>query len=263
MEKINIYGLDGKTKGLIDKPEIFLMKPRRDLIQKAATVFESKKKQAQGRDKRAGLRNTSESWGTGHGMSRAPRLKGSGYPTARNVGRVPFAVGGRRAHPMKIEKKIKKRMNKKAYILSILSAISASGNFEWVKSRGHKVENIPEVPLVIDDKIQTIKNSQQVFKILIDLGLKDELIKLKSSKKIRPGKGKRRGRKYKKNRGLLIVIKDNFGVIKASRNIPGVQIANVNNLSIDDLAPGGQPGRLIIWTQSAFNELNTKFGDII
>ncbi|MFX0073085.1 MAG: 50S ribosomal protein L4 [Candidatus Hermodarchaeota archaeon] len=263
MEKINIYGLDGKTKGLIDKPEIFLTKPRKDLIQKAAAVFQSKNKQAQGRDKRAGLRNTSEGWGTGHGMSRAPRLKGSGYPTARNVGRVPFAVGGRRAHPIKIEKKIRKKINKKTYLLSILSAISASGNLVWVKNRGHKIEDIPEIPLVIDDKIQTIKNSNQIHKILIDLGLRDELVKSKSSKNIRAGKGKRRGRKYKKSRGLLIVIRDDFGIIKASRNIPGVQIANVNNLSIDDLAPGGQAGRLIVWTQSAFNELNTIFGDRI
>ena len=139
MEKINVYGLDGKKKGLIDKPEIFNFKPRKDIIQKAIEIFQSKKKQIQGRDRRAGLRNTAEGWGTGHGMSRAPRLKGSGYMTARNVGRVPFAKGGRRAHPIKTEKKIIKKMNKKTYELSIISAISASGNVLWVQRRGYKI----------------------------------------------------------------------------------------------------------------------------
>ena len=109
MVKINIYGLDGKSKGLIEKPKLFSIKPRKDLIGKASKIYQSKNKQVQGRDKRAGLRNTAEGWGTGHGMSRAPRIKGSGFPTARNVGRVTFARGGRRPHAIKTEKRINYR----------------------------------------------------------------------------------------------------------------------------------------------------------
>ncbi len=259
MEKTNIYGLDGEKKGLIDKPRIFTFKPRSDIIRKAFTISQRRKKQIQGRDKRAGLRNTAEGWGTGHGLSRAPRLKGSGYSTARNVGRVPFAKGGRRGHPIKSEKKITRKINKKTYELSIISAISASGDISWVKRKGYHIHNIPEIPLVIDDKIQTIKKTGQIYAILGDLGLNEELEKIKKSKKIRAGKGKRRGRKYKKKKGVLIVIKDDFGIVKASKNIPGTEVANVENLSIDELAPGGVGGRLIIWTQSAFNELDNKF----
>jgi len=259
MEKINIYGLDGEKKGLIDKPRIFSFKPRNDIIRKAFTVSQRKKKQIQGRDKKAGLKNTAEGWGTGHGLSRAPRLKGSGYSTARNVGRVPFAKGGRRAHPIKSERKNTRKINKKTYELSIISAISASGDISWVKRKGYLIHNIPEIPLVIDDKIQTIKKTGQIYAILGDLGLNEELEKIKNSKKIRAGKGKRRGRKYKKKKGVLIVIKDDFGIVKASKNLPGTEVANVENLSIDDLAPGGVGGRLIIWTQSALNELDNKF----
>lgn len=263
MEKINIYGLDGKKKGLIDKPKIFDIKPRKDIIQKADEVSQSNNKQVQGRNKGAGLRNTAEGWGTGHGMSRAPRIKGSGFSTARNVGRVPFAKGGRIAHPVKTEKIIKKKINKKTQILSIISAISASGDPVWVKKRGHNIQKIPEIPLVVDDKIQTIKKTQQIFSILCDLGFNEELKKIKGTKKIRPGKGKRRGRKYKKRKGILFVIKEDFGIVKASRNIPGTEIVNIQNLSIDKLAPGGSAGRLIVWTQSAFNELNDKFKEIV
>jgi len=256
MEKINFYSLEGKKKGLIDKPKIFDVKPRVDLIQTANIIYQSGIKQTQGRDNRAGLRNTAEGWGTGHGVSRAPRIKGSGFITARHVGRVPFAKGGRRAHPIKREKKGKKKINKRLNRLSIISAISASGNKSWIERRGYHIENFPDIPLVVDDKIQTIKKTTKIYSILCNLGLERDLIKIKKSRKIRAGKGKIRGRKYKNRKGILIVIKDDFGIIKASRNIPGTDVIKIENLSINNLAPGGTSGRLILWTQSAFNELN-------
>ncbi len=255
MEKINVYDLDGKKKNLVDMPRIFNIKPRKDLIRKASEISFSKNKQVQGRNKRAGLRNTAKGWGTGHGISRAPRIKGSGFPTARNVGRVPFAKGGRRAHPIKTEKVVKKKINKKVNKLSIISAISASGDLDWVKNRGHLIDKVPEIPLVIDDKIQTVKKTKLMYSILSELGLEDELVKVKVGKKIRGGKGKRRGRKYKNKKSILIVIKDDFGIVKASRNIPGVDVVKFENLSIANLAPGGLSGRLILWAQSAFNDL--------
>ena len=236
-------------------PRIFGIKPRKDLIRKASEISFSKNKQVQGRNKRAGLRNTAKGWGTGHGISRAPRIKGSGFPTARNVGRVPFAKGGRRAHPIKTEKIVKKKINKKVNKLSLISAISASGDLDWVKNRGHLIDKVPEIPLVIDDKIQTVKKTKLMYSILSELGLEDELVKVKEGKKIRAGKGKRRGRKYKNKKSILIVIKDDFGIVKASRNIPGVDVIKFENLSIANLAPGGLSGRLILWAQSAFNDL--------
>jgi large subunit ribosomal protein L4e len=262
MEKIRIYNLDVKEKEVIDKPKIFNVKVRKDLVLQANEAFQSRNKQAQGRDPRAGLRNTAEGWGTGHGLSRAPRLKGSGYPTARNVGRVPFAKGGRSTHPIKAEKQLEKKINKKTRRLSIISAISASGDRYWVEKRGHLVKDVPEIPLVVDDKIQTIKKTEGVYSLLCDFGLRDELLKVKDGKKIRAGRGKSRGRKYKTKKGILIVIKDDFGIVKASRNIPGTDIIKIDNLSIEKLAPGGDPGRMIIWTQSAFKELNRYEGMI-
>ncbi len=256
MDKVNVYSLEGEKKDLVNKPPIFYIKPRKDVIQMASSGSQSRGKQIQGRDKGAGLKNISKGWGTGYGMSRAPRIKGSGFPTARHVGRVPFAKGGRRTHPIKTEKKIKKKVNKKINKLSIISAISASGDENWVSSRGYKTDDIPEIPLVIDDKIQTIKKTNRIYSILCNLGLKNELLKIKNGKKVRAGKGKLRGRKYKNKKGILIIIKDDFGIIKASRNIPGTDVITIETLSINNLAPGGAPGRLILWTQSAFNELN-------
>lgn len=256
MEKINIYDLEGKKKGLIDKPEIFSVKPRKDLIQVANNVSQSKNKQTQGRDVGAGLKNKSVGWGTGHGMARTPRRKGSGFPTAQNAGRVPYAKGGRRTHPIKSEKVIEKKINKKTKKLSIISAISASGDEYWVLKRGYNIDDIPELPLVIDDKIQTIKKTEKMHSILCNLGFKEELLKIKMSRKIRSGKGKVRGRKYKNKKGILIIIKDDFGIVNASKNIPGTDVIKYENVSIENLAPGGVSGRLVLWSQSAFSELN-------
>lgn len=49
-------------------------------------------------------------------------------------------------------------------------------------------------------------------------------------------------------------------MIKAFRNIPGVEVVNVHRLNIKTLAPGGQLGRFCIWTQSAFQALDSIFG---
>ncbi|MCJ7648903.1 MAG: 50S ribosomal protein L4 [Candidatus Lokiarchaeota archaeon] len=262
MDKINVYNLEGQIKTSLDLPQIFNVAPRLDLIRFACEVSTSKNKQIQGRDKRAGLRNTAKGWGTGHGMSRAPRIQGSGFSTARNVGRVPFAKGGRATHAIKVEKKIEKKINNKTKKLSLISAISASGNQKLVKQRGHLIEEIPEIPLVIDDKVQTVKKTREIYEILCGLGLSKELRKIKNTKKVRPGKGKRRGRKYKIRKGPLFVIKDDFGIVKASKNLLGMDISKVEDLSVELLAPGALPGRFIIWTQSAFSELN-KYEDLI
>ncbi len=256
MEKINIYNLNGKPKESISIPQIFKEKPKLYLIQRAINAHFSQSKQKQGKDPLAGKRNTARSWGTGFGMARVPRIQGSGFLTSRNAGFIPSAKGGRLAHAPKPIKKIVKKINKKEKSIALISSISASGDINWVKKRGYSIENIPEIPLVIDDKIQTIKNTKKIMEIFTKLGLENEIKRFKKGKKIRAGKGKRRGRKYKNKKGILIIIKEDFGIYKAARNIPGVDIKNINNVSTIDFAPGGIPGRLVLWAQNAFNDLN-------
>lgn len=256
MEKINVYNLEGKPKESVSIPKIFKEIPKLNLIQRATVAHFSQSKQSQGRDPLAGKRNTSRSWGTGYGMARVPRIQGSGFITARNAGFIPHAKGGRLTHPPRTKKKIGIKINKKERFLALISSISASGDVNWVKKRGYLIENIPEIPLVIDDKIQTIKNTKKVIEIFLNFGLENEIERIKKGKKIRVGKGKRRGRKYKNKKGVLIVIKEDFGIYKAARNIPGVEIKNIKHISTTDFAPGGIPGRLVLWTQNAFIELN-------
>lgn len=78
---------------------------------------------------------------------------------------------------------------------------------------------------------------------------------------MRAGKGKLRNRRYRSRRGPLVVYSGaNVPLIKALRNVPGVEVAHVSRLNLLQLAPGGHVGRFVIWTEGAFQELNRIFG---
>ena len=78
-------------------------------------------------------------------------------------------------------------------------------------------------------------------------------------KKIRAGKGKMRGRKYRKKTGILFVIAKDEGISKAVSNLPGCHVCRVENLGVEQLAPGASPGRLTIWSKGAIDFLNKNF----
>ena len=78
--------------------------------------------------------------------------------------------------------------------------------------------------------------------------------------KVRAGKGKMRGRRYKKAKGPLIVVAKNEGILLGARNHPGVDVVLVDNLGVEMLAPGTHPGRLTIWTKGAIERLREIYG---
>jgi large subunit ribosomal protein L4e len=168
-------------------------------------------------------------------------------------------VGGRAAHPPTSDKKIVKRIPKKEKRLALLSAIAATASKEVVASRGHSIEDVPEIPLIVADELEGSKKAKEVEETLIQLGVFSDIYRVKESRKIRAGKGKYRGRKMKQAVGPLIVVAENKGIIEASRNIPGVEVVTVNNLNVEMLAPGAHPGRLTIWTSSAIEKLNELY----
>merc|ERR1719461_923782 len=96
--------------------------------------------------------------------------------------------------------------------------------------------------------------------MLKKLGVGEELQKIVDSKKIRAGKGKMRNRRYVMRRGPLIVYAEDNGIVRAMRNIPGVETSCVTRLNLLQLAPGGNLGRFIIWTESAFKKLGDMYG---
>jgi large subunit ribosomal protein L4e len=250
-----IFDLEGKPIGKIKLPPVFETVLRSDVIKRAVLATQSNKFQPQGRDPMAGKRTTAETRGVNLGISRIPRIKGG-------MGRgalAPGTVGGRAAHPPISDKKIVRRIPRKEKRLALLSAIAATASKEVVASRGHSIEDVPEIPLIVTNDLESLKKAKEVEEALIHLGVFSDIYRVKESRKIRAGKGKHRGRKMKQAVGPLIVVAENKGIIEASRNIPGVGVLTVNNLNVEMLAPGTHPGRLTIWTNSAIEKLDELY----
>lgn len=249
MTKVNIYNIDGSSSEKIDLPKIFDTPFRPDIIKKSFNVLHSNKRQTYGAYPLAGARHAVASIGKGRGMSRVPRLT-----QGRNAAFAPCNVGGRRAHPPKVERNWKEKINRKENLLAKNSAIAATANKEIVVKRGHKFNEKLTLPVIVDDKFEKIKKTKDVIKALDKIGVYEDILRASNGKHIRAGIGKIRGRKYKIPKSILIVsTKDN--ILKCSKNLTGVDVIKPSNINIEYLAPGGDAGRLTIFTKSALNEL--------
>jgi len=259
MEKIKVYSLDGEVIDEIEMPEIFYEEFRPDLIKRAVISSQTARIQPWGTNPMAGKRTSAESFGAGRGLAMIRRVKGSRHPAASKAAFAPQAVGGRRAHPPRPNKVIHEKINRKERRLAIRSAIAATKNNDIVEERGHKIENIPQIPFIVDDELCKVKKTKDTRDIFKKFGLIDDIIRAKTGKKIRAGKGKTRGRKYKSPVGPLIVVGEDKGISMGARNHPGVDVVVVENLNVELLAPGTHPGRLTIYTKSALEKLGKLF----
>lgn len=250
-----VFDLDGKTVGKLKVPKVFKTPLRPDVIRRAVVALQSHRFQPQGRNPLAGKRRSVESLGAGHGAARVPRLKGGGQRAAFAVS----TVGGRQAHPPVAEKKTAKRIPKKEMRLALRSALAATASKETVASRGHIIEEVRDLPLVVEDDIQSLKKTSQVAETFLKIGIWPDVIRVKESLKERAGKGKRRGRRRKHAVGPLVVVAENGGIYHAARNILGTDVSTINNLNAELLAPGTHPGRLTVWSRSAFEKLDELF----
>lgn len=235
---------------------------REDLIKRAVHAIQSHARQQYGADPRAGKkvsatlskRRRRYRGGYGHGISRVPRkiLSRRGRQMYWVGAFAPGTVGGRRAHPPKPEKILSQKVNEKERKKAIRSAISATVDKKIVQERGHK---IPEAyPFIISKEFESIDKTKQIKDILLKLGLTDEF-KRSDKKRVRAGKGKARGRKYKKAKGPLVVVGSRCKLLKAAKNIPGIDIEIVSKLNAELLAPGTYPGRLTLFTEQAIDKL--------
>ena len=252
-----VFNLEGKPEGKANLPSVFDTPLRPDVIKRAVLSIQSHRLQHQGRDPMAGKKTSAESRGTGSAIARVPREKGGG-------GRAAFApgtVGGRQGHPPKVETRIVKEIPKKEKQLALQSAIAATASKETVAARGHEVEGVVEIPLIVADTFGELTKTSEVEEALTNLGLLTDIYRVRESRSVRAGKGKHRGRKTKQAVGPLIVIAENKGIINAAHNIPGVDITTVKDLNAEILAPGTHAGRLTLWTNGAIEQLEKLYGE--
>jgi large subunit ribosomal protein L4e len=249
MTKVNVYDLNGNSKEQIELPKNFNTPFRPDLIRKSFNVLRSNKRQPYGADKMAGCKHATASVGKGRGSSRVPRLT-----QGNRAALAPCVVGGRRAHPPKQERDWSEKINKKEKQMAKNSALAATSDKEIVSKRGHKFNDKITLPVIIDDKFEKINKTKDVIQAFEKIGIYDDVLRATNGRHIRAGKGKMRGRKYRTPKSILIVsTKDEIG--RSAKNLLGVDIVKPKDINIEHLAPGGDAGRLTIFTQSAIKEL--------
>jgi len=265
--KTNVYNINGNLKGEIDLPKVFSIPYRHDLIKRAVQAIQSHNRQSYGVDPLAGKRTSAHYHGVRHyrysmmnkEMARMHRIH-QGPPGLNLTARiVPQARKGREAHPPTIERIFWRKINDKERILAIKSAIAATALKDVVSKRGHIINDNFTLPIVVEDSLQEIKKAKQLKQFLEGIGLKEEMER-SNKKKIRAGKGKMRGRRYRKRKGPLIVIAEDKGVMKAAKNIGGVECCLANKLNAELLAPGTYAGRLTIYTEGAIKKLSEIYG---
>jgi len=262
--KANVLNIKGEKSKQIELPSFFSEIIREDLILK---ILEAKRiKQPYGPKPNAGNQSSisgkivhkRHAWKSqyGRGMSRIPRKSMSRKGSQFNwVGaNVPNTRGGRRAHPPKVISMINtKKINKKEEKLGLKSAISATANKKYIQKKYSSLKNekLNEFPLIVDNKLISLKTKELISSLKNILGEKVFNLALRK-KEVRSGRGKMRGRKYKENAGLLLVLGNNEKIkINAFENV------NANKLSVKHLAEGN-PGRLTIYTETAIKDLGEK-----
>lgn len=250
----NIYGVNGEVLSEIELPELFYYPLRKDIINRAFLSAFTAMLQPKGRDPLAGKRTTARYWGVGYGLARVPRLPDG---TAR------FIVStrkGRIAFPPRPDRRIHEEVNKNERLIAIVSALAATSRVELVKERGH-LFSTDKLPVIIADEVETAYSKTKDVKSLLEkIGVWSDIERSYERIRIRAGKGKMRGRRYVEPRSVLFILtRYNSPFAKAIRNLPGVDIATPNNLSVLHLAPGGVPGRLTVISKPALDMIVEKY----
>jgi len=165
--------------------------------------------------------------------------------------------------PTKTYRKWHKKISKNQRRFATVSAVAATAVPALVQARGHRVDRVAEIPLVVrDDDLKGVTKTKEAVALLSALNAVDDVERVKASRGLRRGKGKARNRRYVQRRGPLVVHDDSAtdASVRAFRNIPGIDLANVHRLNLLQLAPGGHVGRFVIWTEAAFKSLDHVFG---
>lgn len=257
--RVNVYDIDGKiVVKTVERPAVFDIELRDDLVQKVHSLVSLNSRQPYAVSPLAGMQHSAISWGTGRAVARVPRVKGSGTRRAGQGAFANFCRKGRMAHPTKTHRRWHRKTPLCLRRTVTAMGVAATANPAIVEARGHRCSNVPMLPLVVSDKIETFTKTKQAVELLSALGLDEECQKVKESKTLRKGKGKYRNRRFVKRKGIL-VIHDN-SELRAFGGIDGIELMDVNSLNLLELAPGGKLGRLVMWTESAFSKLNSIFG---
>jgi large subunit ribosomal protein L4e len=253
--RVHVLSLAGKPGAALALPLAFSVPVRVDLIRRAVVAAQSRRRQPHGTTRMAGLQHSVEWAGKGRGVARTPRLM-SGMRGAQ----APNTVGGRPAHPPRVATIWAKKINTQERRLAFAAALAATRELERVRARGHRVPDGVHLPLVLEDPLEEIDSASDAIDLLLRLKLSEDLERTRSGVRRGSGRARRRGRGRHVPRGPLVVTSAP-GRARGFRNLPGVDVVPVGRLGPEDLAPGGDPGRVALFSRAALEALRVRLGE--
>jgi large subunit ribosomal protein L4e len=255
--QVHLISLDGKQTGTLALPLAFSQPVRPDLIQRAVVAAQSHRRQPYGTSLTGGLRHSVEWSGKGKGVARTPRLMDS-----MRGAQAPNTVSGRAAHPPKVDRIWSKKINSKERRLAFASALAATRVERLASARGHAIPPGIHLPVVLADPVEEISTASGARELLERLKLWADVERARSGTHLRAsGRARRRGRVRRTPRSLLVVTSAP-GKALGFRNLAGVEVVPARHLATEDLAPGGAPGRLTLFSQGAVESLRSRLGEV-
>ena len=257
--KTQIIDIKGAKKGDIELPAVFSAPIREDIVSKVAEVEKFDIQQPYSLSPTAGRRHSAS--GTishrrhewkghyGKGIARVPRkaMWRRGTQFYWIGAEVNSTRGGRRVHgPSGV--RTERKINDKEFRLALASAIASTASQKHIIQRYSTLKGTKSLklnfPLVIDS-MEKAKVKDILAMLQTTLG--DLYTLAIQNKEVRSGLGKRRGRRYKSNAGLLLVTAKLEKV-----KIKGIDVKSVKELKVLDIYP---LGRLTMFTQKALEEI--------
>ncbi|MCI4331873.1 MAG: 50S ribosomal protein L4 [Thermoplasmata archaeon] len=254
--RVHLLTVQGKPGEQLTLPIAFSSIQRPDLVRRAVVSAQSHRIQPHGTKPTAGRRHSVEWSGKGKGVARTPRLMGS-----NRGAQAPNTVGGGQAHPPRVDTLWGKKINVTERRLAFASALAATREVKLVQERGHRIPEGIHLPLVLETKVEEITTASAAQELLSKLKIWADVDRAHDGTHVRAGRGKRRGRFRREPKSILVVVSV-AGKARGFRNLPGVDVVAVGRLGTEDLAPGGDCGRLTVYSQAAITSLEARLAGV-
>merc|ERR1711887_90084 len=112
------------------------------------------------------MQTAAESWGTGRAVARIPRVPGGGTHRAGQAAFGNMCRGGRMFNPTRTWRKWHRKINTNQKRYAVCSALAASALPSLVMARGHKIDEVPELPLVLSNAVESTTKTGNAVSIL-------------------------------------------------------------------------------------------------
>merc|ERR1712126_680257 len=202
---ISVFNEQGETSGQVTLPAVFKAPIRPDIVSFVHSNMAKNSRQPCAVHKHAGHQTSAESWGTGRAVARIPRVRGGGTHRSGQGAFGNMCRGGRMFAPTKTWRRWHRPINQKQRRYAVCSALAASAIPSLLMAKGHVIQEVPEIPLVVSNKAQEVTKTKEAVAILRQHRAWTDVLKVYKSQRFRAGRGKMRNRRRIQKLGPLVV----------------------------------------------------------